>query len=59
MVYNIEKLLQKYNNGLVRGGNQNDAYEFGAAIDELELGLTSVFIVKPDHLNPQLLKKMK
>lgn len=28
-------------------------------MDELELGFTSTFIVKPDYLTPQLLKKMK
>lgn len=52
-------LIPKYNNGLWRGGNNNDVYEFGATIDELNLGSTSAFIVKPDYLTPQLLKKSK
>lgn len=53
------KVIPKYNNDLARGGSNNDLYEFGAAIDELELGFVSDFIVKIDYITPWLLKNPK
>ena len=53
------KVFLKYNNDLVKDGNNNDVYEFGSTMDELELWFTSAFIVKHDYLTPRLLNKLK